>query len=76
MFDQNVIRLLGPISLKCCSPHVNLPGPSCSKLPTSLVNDSLKFTLNDMQIYHVFWNQGQVPITLGITSHDRFYYLP
>ena len=26
------------------------PGPSCSKLTTSLVNDSLKFTWSDMQI--------------------------
>ena len=25
-------------------------GPSCSKLMTSLVNDSLKFTSSDMQI--------------------------
>ena len=29
------------------------PGPSCSKLTTSLVNDSLKFTSSDMQIC---WN--------------------
>ena len=29
------------------------PGPSCSKLTTSLVNDSLKFTPSDMQIC---WN--------------------
>ena len=28
----------------------NLPGPSCSKLTMSLVNDSLKFTSSDMQI--------------------------
>ena len=27
-----------------------ISGPSCSKLTTSLVNDSLKFTLSDMQI--------------------------
>ena len=27
-----------------------ISGPSCSKLTTSLVNDSLKFTSNDMQI--------------------------
>ena len=27
------------------------PGPSCSKLTTSLVNDSLKFTSSDMQIF-------------------------
>ena len=26
------------------------PGPSCSKLTTSLVNDSLKFTSSDTQI--------------------------
>ena len=26
------------------------PGPSCSKLTTSLVNDSLKFTSSDAQI--------------------------
>ena len=29
------------------------PGPSCSKLTMSLVNDSLKFTSSDTQIY---WN--------------------
>ena len=28
----------------------NTPWPSCSKLTTSLVNDSLKFTSSDMQI--------------------------
>ena len=28
----------------------NSPGPSCSKLTMSLVNDSLKFTSSDMQI--------------------------
>ena len=27
------------------------PGPSCSKLTTSLVNDSLKFTSSDTQIF-------------------------
>ena len=27
------------------------PGPSCSKLTMSLVNDSLKFTSSDTQIY-------------------------
>ena len=27
-----------------------IPGPSCSKLTTSLVNDSLKFISSDMQI--------------------------
>ena len=37
------------------SEHCNLftAGPSCSKLTTSLVNDSLKFTSSDMQIC---WN--------------------
>ena len=28
----------------------NTPGPSCSKLAMSLVNDSLKFTSSDTQI--------------------------
>ena len=35
------------------NPHNNniwKSGPSCSKLTTSLVNDSLKFTSGDMQI--------------------------
>ena len=32
---------------------VKISGPSCSKLTTSLVNDSLKFTSNDTQIC---WN--------------------
>ena len=30
--------------------RIKTPGPSCSKLMTSLVNDSLKFKANDMQI--------------------------
>ena len=30
------------------------PGPSCSKLTMSLVNDSLKFTSSDTQIYSKF----------------------
>ena len=30
--------------------NYDTPGPSCSKLTTSLVNDSLKFTSSDMQI--------------------------
>ena len=29
---------------------IYFPGPSCSKLTTSLVNDSLKFTSSDTQI--------------------------
>ena len=28
-----------------------IPGPSCSKLMMSLVNDSLKFSSSDMQIF-------------------------
>ena len=32
------------------SKELKCPGPSCSKLTTSLVNDSLKFTSSDMQI--------------------------
>ena len=31
--------------------NANRPGPSCSKLTTSLVNDSLKFTSSDTQIF-------------------------
>ena len=27
-------------------------------------------------MYRVYWNQGQRPITLGVTSFDRFYSLP
>ena len=36
-----------------CIPYLRglyTPGPSCSKLTMSLVNDSLKFTLSDTQI--------------------------
>ena len=33
-----------------CSVIVTFPGPSCSKLTTSLVNDSLNFTSSDTQI--------------------------
>ena len=32
------------------SGEVQFSGPSCSKLTTSLVNDSLKFTSSDTQI--------------------------
>ena len=37
----------------CIFPMLGLakPGPSCSKLTTSLVNDSLKFTSSDTQIF-------------------------
>ena len=31
--------------------HISNTGPSCSKLTMSLVNDSLKFTSSDTQIY-------------------------
>ena len=41
--------LLGRLSPPCGS-----PGPSCSKLTTSFVNDSLKFTSSDMQICRNF----------------------
>ena len=42
----------------CCGyslevPHLGTSGPSCSKLTTLLVNDSLKFTSSDTQIC---WN--------------------
>ena len=30
--------------------YLNTPGPSCSKLTMSLVNDLLKFTSSDTQI--------------------------
>ena len=36
--------------LKAASPYIT-SGPSCSKLTTSLVNDSLKFTSLDTQIF-------------------------
>ena len=40
---------------RCRKSHTHIctytqPGPSCSKLTTSLVNDSLKFTSSDTQI--------------------------
>ena len=38
---------------RLCSVNVAIPGPSCSKLTMSLVNDSLKFTLSDTRIR---WN--------------------
>ena len=34
-----------------CGKIRNISGPSCSKLTTSLVNDSLKFTSSDTQIF-------------------------
>ena len=39
-FEEPILRIV-------CS----FPGPSCSKLMTSLVNDSLKFTSSDTQIF-------------------------
>ena len=42
------------LSVGVLSKYVNLykrPGPSCSKVTTSLVKDSLKFTSSDTQIY-------------------------
>ena len=41
------ILLTGPLKLRS---NKYSPGPSCSKLTMSLVNDLLKFTSNDMQI--------------------------
>ena len=38
------------IYLNRCVLVMKISGPSCSKLTTSLVNDSLKFTLSDTQI--------------------------
>ena len=35
---------------KCLSTSTKCPGPSCSKLTMSLVNDLLKFTSSDTQI--------------------------
>ena len=32
--------------------------------------------LDNGLMYCVYENQGQRPITLGVTSHDRFYSLP
>ena len=37
-------------TIKCINGEKR-PGPSCSKLIMSLVNDSLKFTSSDTQIY-------------------------
>ena len=37
------------IMLNACH-YIEQSGPSCSKLTTSLVNDSLKFTSSDTQI--------------------------
>ena len=34
---------------------LQMPGPSCSKLTMSLINDSLKFTSSDMQIFWIFF---------------------
>ena len=34
---------------------LELSGPSCSKLTTSLVNDSLKLTSSDTQIFRIFF---------------------
>ena len=41
----------GYSSIKLLMSTIYLPGPSCSKLTTSLVNDSLKFTSSDTQIF-------------------------
>ena len=41
---SNVFMIVRPVG------SFKWSGPSCSKLTTSLVNDSLKFTSSDMQI--------------------------
>ena len=46
------LELNGPVNtIKVISSR---SGPNCSKLTMSLVNDSLKFTLSDMQICRNF----------------------
>ena len=50
-FEHLIITL--PSSCFDCWLGGKTPGPSCSKLTTSLVNDSLKFALSDTQIC---WN--------------------
>ena len=42
-----------PLDTRECFSWEQIPGPSCSKLTTSLVSDSLKFTSSDTQIR---WN--------------------
>ena len=51
--DSAYMALAGPTLESVIKPEmldVYHSGPSCSKLMTSLVNDSLKFTSSDMQI--------------------------
>ena len=56
--DKKTLGFLDPICMgigeKTFCPRIksrtSLSGPSCSKLTTSLVNDSLKFTSSDTQI--------------------------
>ena len=55
VFSSEQQRLLSAnaqadLSLFCALWIGKQPGPSCSKLTTSLVNDSLEFTSSDTQI--------------------------
>ena len=53
--DKGLSYLLTePLNTTECMNGEQRPGPSCSKLTMSLVNDSLKFTFKDMQICRNF----------------------
>ena len=47
-------HLMASIPFVTSKHHHNITGPSCSKLTTLLVNDSLKFTSSDTQISEIF----------------------
>ena len=51
IFGQGCTDAHAHLDLRCSQmAYICFPGPSCSKLTMSLVNDSLKFTLSDTQI--------------------------
>ena len=49
-FCKTVREMSGNFTNQPDEVRMSCPGPSCSKLTTSLVNDWLKFTLSDTQI--------------------------
>ena len=58
--------------LKRWTVPINRPRPSCSKLTTSLVNDSLKFTMSDTQICWFFLLK-KCELLLQCKSYSHFF---
>ena len=79
-FSIDLIQFKRPIEFKAKSPHEHsqcfdyyIPGPSCSKLTTSLVNDSLKFTLSDRKYAKMFCWKNVSSFCSACKSYSHFF---